>query len=335
MSNQTPARRIEVFVVVPPRTMLLDVSGPLEVLRQANREQHGVHFVVRYIGPSPQVVTSIGIELAGVEPLPASLPDDAMIVLVGDVQEVMAGFPASDPRRDDKDRKAIIAWLRNTAKLSHKVISICSGALLAARAGLLDGRACTTHHVCCAELAEIAPRARVLENRLFVQDGNCYTSAGVTAGIDLMLQLVAQLVDPACAAAVARYLVVYLRRSGGDPQLSPWLEGRNHLHRSIHRIQDAITADPVKPWTLSSLARIAGASSRHLSRLFHEHTGMSITEYKNRMRVALAHELLSQTSFDMEIVAERSGFGSTRQLRRAWKRFHPTAPREARQSAHL
>jgi transcriptional regulator GlxA family with amidase domain len=95
-----------------------------------------------------------------------------------------------------------------------------------------------------------------------------------------MLQLVAQLIDHACAATVARYLVVYLRRSGGDPQLSPWLEGRNHLHPSIHRIQDAITANPVKPWTLATLARIAGASSRHLSRLFHEHTGMSITEYK-------------------------------------------------------
>ena len=314
--------------------MLLDVSGPLEVLRQANREQHELQFAVRYIGPSPRVITSIGIELAGIEPLPGCLPDDAMVVLVGDVQELMAGFTSNDPRHDNKDQKAIVAWLRAIAKPSHKLISICSGALLAARAGLLDGRACTTHHVCCAELSEVAPRARVLENRLFVQDGNCYTSAGVTAGIDLMLQLVAQLIDHACAAAVARYLVVYLRRSGGDPQLSPWLEGRNHLHPSIHRIQDAITSDPVKPWTLSSLARIAGASSRHLSRLFHEHTGMSITEYKNRLRVALAHELLSQTRLDMEIVAERSGFGSTRQLRRAWKRFHPTAPREARQSVH-
>lgn len=313
--------------------MLLDVSGPLEVLRQANREQDELQFVVRYIGPSSRVVTSIGIEVAGIEPLPGSLPDDAMIVLVGDVQELMAGFQTSDPSRDDQDQQAIIVWLRAIAKPSHKLISICSGSLLAARAGLLDGRGCTTHHLCCAELAELAPRARVLENRLFVQDGNCYTSAGVTAGIDLMLQLVAQLIDHACAAAVARYLVVYLRRSGGDPQLSPWLEGRNHLHPSIHRIQDAITANPVKPWTLPTLARIAGASSRHLSRLFHEHTGMSITEYKNRLRVALAHELLSQTRLDMEIVAERSGFGSTRQMRRAWKRFHPTAPREARHSA--
>jgi transcriptional regulator GlxA family with amidase domain len=124
--------------------------------------------------------------------------------------------------------------------------------------------------------------------------------------------------------------VVYLRRSGADPQLSPWLQGRNHIHPAVHRAQDAMAADPAKAWTLQRLARIAGASSRHLSRLFHEHAGMSISDYRNRLRVALARELLSQTQFDMEYVAERSGFGSTRQLRRAWRRQYPSNPREAR-----
>jgi transcriptional regulator GlxA family with amidase domain len=128
-------------------------------------------------------------------------------------------------------------------------------------------------------------------------------------------------------------MVVYLRRSGSDPQLSPWLEGRNHIHPAVHRVQDAITADPTKTWTLRALARIAGASSRHLTRLFQEYAGMSITDYKNSLRVALARELISQTGLDMERVAERVGFGSTRQLRRAWGRMYETAPKDARSHA--
>jgi transcriptional regulator GlxA family with amidase domain len=180
----------------------------------------------------------------------------------------------------------------------------------------------------------IAPRARILENRLYVEDGERYSSAGITAGIDLMLHLVHQSTDQSCAVAVARYLVVYLRRSGSDPQLSPWLEGRNHIHPAVHRVQDAIAAELTKPWNLTALARIACASERHLSRLFHEHVGMSIPEYSSRLRVAYARELLRETRLDMERVAEQSGFSSTRQLRRAWERIHKTPPRQARLHSH-
>ena len=175
-----------------------------------------------------------------------------------------------------------------------------------------------------------APKAKVLDNRLYVEDGECYSSAGITAGVDLMLHLVGRLTDESCAAAIARYLVVYFWRTGADPQLSPWLEGRNHVHPMVHRVQDAITRNPAKTWSLSGLSRIAGASNRHLSRLFHEHAGMSITDYRNRLRVTLAHELISQTQLDIERVAERAGFGSSRQLRRAWRRLYETTPRQAR-----
>jgi transcriptional regulator GlxA family with amidase domain len=324
-------RLVSVYVVLPQQTMLLDVAGPLEVVRAAQREQTAVRFEVRYVGPAAEVSTSIGLTVAGIEPLPQRLPDGAMVMVSGMVEYGMtSGADAAARRRSGMGDAEIVAWLRETVRPGHKVVAICSGALLAARAGLLDGRACTTHHACCEELAKLAPDARVLENRLYVEDGNRYTSAGVTSGIDLMLHIVSQLTGDACAAAVARYLVVYLRRGGSDPQLSPWLEGRNHLHPAVHRVQDAIAADPAKGWTLRGLARIAGASSRHLTRLFQEYAGMSVTDYKNSLRVALAKELLSQTSLDMERVAERAGFGSTRQLRRAWGRLYDTAPRQAR-----
>jgi transcriptional regulator GlxA family with amidase domain len=332
------AQQIPVFVVLPPRLLLLDLAGPLEVLRQANRVQGAVRFEVQYVGPSSEVLTSIGIRLAAIEPLPDKLPPEAWVVLAGDVENVMLSRGRTGPgksQEDEANEEAIVAWLKQTIQPGHKLISICTGALMAAQAGLLDGHACTTHHLSCAELAAIAPQARVLENRLYIEDGERYSSAGITAGIDLMLHLVHQCTDQSCAIAVARYLVVYLRRSGADPQLSPWLEGRNHLHPAVHRVQDAIAGDLKKSWTLRRLARVAGASNRHLSRLFHEHVGVSIAEYSNRLRVAFAQELLRETNLDMEHVAEQAGFSSPRQLRRAWRKVHKTPPREARVRAPL
>lgn len=323
--NGAIERRIGVTVIVPPRALLLDIAGPIEVLRRANIEQHDVHFDVRYASPTPRVASSIGLMLSGIDALPTMLADDAMIVVPGNADNVAFGedTPDADVERDET---AIVAWLARTVHPTHTLVTICSGALLAARAGLLDGHECTTHFSVCAKLAALAPHARVLDNRLYVADGKRCSSAGVTAGTDLMLHLVAALCSPAVAVAVARHLVVYLRRSGSDPQLSPWLEGRNHIHPAVHRAQDAIAAEPSRTWTLAILARIANTSPRHLSRLFNEHAGMGLPEYVNRLRISLARELIGQTRLDMERVAERSGFGSARQLRRAWRRSYATPP---------
>jgi len=323
-------RTIPVIVVLPPRTLLLDVAGPIEVLRKTNIEQDALRFDVTYVSPVPDLTTSIGLPLSGLAPLPAPLPADALVVVAGSTEDVLGH--AETGRGDGEAENEIVAWLGRAVTPAHKLVCICSGALLAARAGLLDGHACTTHHACCTQLAELAPAARVLENRLYVEDRNRLTSAGITAGIDLMLHLVTQLTGPETALAVARYLVVYLRRGGGDPQISPWMTGRNHMHPGIHRAQDIIASDPARPWSVAELARAAGVSTRHLSRLFNEHTGMSVPDYINRLRVAVARDLISQTRIDMEHVAERAGFGSTRQLRRAWGRLYDAPPSALRRS---
>jgi transcriptional regulator GlxA family with amidase domain len=320
-------RRVEVpvYVVTPPRVLLLDVAGPIEVLRKANLEQGALRFVVTYIGPAAGVGSSIGLALTGVSPLPDRLPEGALVVVPGSADAPL-GEAATSRQEDAGHEIAIVDWLKRTVRPGVRLVSICSGALLAARAGLLDGHECTTHHGCVAELARAAPLARVRENRLYVEDGERLTSAGITAGVDLMLHIVAGMAGHACALAVARYLVVYLRRGGADPQLSPWLEGRNHIHPAVHRAQDAVAADPARDWVVDTLARAAAASPRHLSRLFNEHAGMSVTEYVNRIRVALAQEFLTGSRLDMESVAERAGFASTRQLRRAWGRLHDLPP---------
>ncbi|MCU4162233.1 helix-turn-helix domain-containing protein [Acidiphilium sp. AL] len=320
---------IPVYVVIPPRVLLLDVAGPVEVLRKANLEQTAVRFAVSYVSPSPEIGSSIGLAVAGIAPLPNHLPDGALVVVAGSA-DVPLGTRSRN-RDEDMAREAeIVAWLGRTPRPGIKLVLICSGALLAARAGLLDDRDCTTHHACIAELARIAPNARVLENRLYVEDGDRLTSAGITAGIDLMLHIVARMAGDACALSIARYLVVYLRRSAADPQISPWLQGRNHIHPSVHRAQDAVATAPARDWSVETLARVAATSPRNLSRLFNENAGMSITDYVNRMRVALAWELLTNSRLDIETVAERAGFASTRQLRRAWTRLHDLPPSRLR-----
>ncbi|KAB0677569.1 GlxA family transcriptional regulator [Aureimonas leprariae] len=327
--NASPVpREIEVVVVVPPRVLLLDIAGPIEVLRKANMEQAAVRFAVSYVGPTAMVGSSIGLGLAGIAPLPEAVPPGALVVVPGEASQTLGSD--DDGHGDDAQEAAIVAWLAKVVRPGVQLATICSGALLAGQAGLLDGHDCTTHHATVAELARVAPRARVVENRLFVESGERLTSAGITSGVDLMLHLVAKEAGHAAALAVARFLVVYLRRAGSDPQLSPWLEGRNHLHPAVHRAQDAVAADPARPWSLEALARTAATSPRNLSRLFNEHAEMSVTDYVNRMRVALAHELVANSRLDLEHVASRAGFGSTRQLRRAWRRFHASPPSSMR-----
>jgi len=329
MSTST-RRTIVVYVVLAPHTLLLDIAGPLEVLRKANDYQRNIRFETRFVGPISEVTSSVRLTLSRIEPLPDELPANAFVMVPGatDVSGTAGGA-----RTISAAEEKIVAWLRRAVTPGHTLISICAGALLAGRAGLLDDHLCTTHHVCCTELARLAPRAKILENRLYVEDGQVLTSAGVTAGIDLMLHLVSRLIDTACAVRIARALVIYLRRTGADPQLSPWLEGRNHLHAAVHRVQDAIAAKPAQDWKLEDAAAIAQMSPRHLSRLFNEQAGMSLADYTNRVRIALAGELLKQTRLDIEDVAERTGFASPRQFRRAWGRYHPLPPSQARTTA--
>ncbi len=285
----------------------------------ANRYQRDVRFDLHYAGASTHVESSIGLEVSGISALPKKLPLDAMIVVAG------AGNHPPDAA-SQAARSAIVDWLRGIAHPKRKLVFICSGALLAARAGLLDHRACTTHHSDCVELRSTAIGAKVHDNRIYVNDGNIYTSAGVTAGIDLMLHIISEIAGPLCAVAVARNMVVYMRRTGTDPQLSPWLDGRNHIHPVVHRVQDAIGANPAHPWTLEELSALSNSSPRHLARLFRSHTGTTPLEYINRLRVAVAQQLLSNSQLPIDHVADRAGFGSSRHLRRIWRQYSNLPP---------
>ena len=181
-----------------------------------------------------------------------------------------------------------------------------------------------------ARTEQLAPTAEVLDSRVFVEDGEVCTSAGITAGIDLALHLIAKLGSPRLAVAVAREMAVYMRRAAGDPALSPWLEGRNHMNTAIHRVQDALLKAPAQDWPLARLADIGHLSVRSLTRHFREASGMSVNRYHARLRVALARQALANGD-NVERAAERAGLGSARQLRRLWAAHADDLPSSVRQ----
>jgi transcriptional regulator GlxA family with amidase domain len=169
-----------------------------------------------------------------------------------------------------------------------------------------------------------------LDVRVSDEDGGISSSAGISGGIDLALHLIEAGAGAGIAQAVARELVVWVRRTGSDPQLSPWLAFRNHMHPAVHRVEDAISGAPERAWTLEELARRAHTSVRNLTRLFREHTGTTIVDYQQRLRVARARQLLDDPSRSVERVAELVGFGSARSLRRIFAKIEGAAPRRHR-----
>ena len=300
-----------VYFLVLPGVMALDVTGPAETLQLANG-----HFALHYIGPHASVLSSTGMTIAEIAPLPDKLPDNSLLVVPG-VYDSTLWF-------DTEAATQARAWLRQQqAAISTQritLVCICSGALLAAQAGLLNGVQCTTHHDVLPRLKVAAPAALVKDNRVFVEDAGIWTSAGITAGIDLALHLINRLCGAAQALKVAREMVVWFRRSGDDPQLSPWLRYRNHLHPAIHRAQDAMIAHPENDWSLSMLAERAHVSERHLTRLFRQHLGISVREYHEQLRLVIARQRQQQGEA-AEKAALAAGFSSARQLRRAHQRW--------------
>lgn len=328
------AALIDVLVVVPPRTLLLDIAGPAEAFRLANQqlERHGQapRFQLRYAGPQATVASSVGLQLAGLEPLPRTLDRPTWLLLVGQHADTL--------RQPDAATHDTTAWLRRDMRpllqpgTSHRLVTVCAGTLMAARAGLLGAQRCTTHHDHLGALRALAPQAQVVENRVFVVDGSLASSAGVTAGIDLALHLIAQACGDAVAAATAKTMVVYLRRTPNDPELSPLLAHRHHIHPALHRAQDAVCERPDAGWTLDTLAAAAHVTSRHLLRLFADHAAVSPMTYVEKIRLERARQALSRGA-SVTRAAESAGFASDLQLRRAWGRHFSGTPRGAQRAA--
>jgi len=312
---------IDVFFLVLPDTLLLDLVGPAEALRLANQQLaargRAPAFRLRYVAARAEVATSIGLQLTGLAPLPDALPAGAWVVLLG-----RPGLKESLPTMQREGWMGARHWLTRVVApalerdASLRLLTVCVGTLLAADAGLLGRRQVTTHHEHLEILARLAPQAQVCANRVFVVDGPVWSSAGITAGIDLALHCIGQVCGDAVAAAVAETMVVFQRRGADDPQRSPLLDGRNHLHPAVHRVQNAVCERPGHPWDVPALAAVAHVTPRHLARLFKDHAGVSPRDYVEHVRSGLAEQAIAR-GLPMSQAAELAGFGTDRQFRRA------------------
>ena len=310
---------IQVHFLLLPGSLLLDWAGPAEALRIANQAllARGAPpaFALHFVGPQAQALSSVGACISDLAPLPdlrgRPASERHWVVVLGQPGETM---DLSSPAH-----RAALHWLRGLRLRAGQLelLCICAGSVLAAQAGLLSGRRATTHHHHLEELQQADARCEVVQNRVFVLDGPVCSSAGVTSGIDLTLHRIAAICGPALAAQVAQTLVVALRRGPQDPELSPFLNHRNHLHPALHRVQDAVSQEPQRDWTVPRMAALAHTSARHLARLFAEHAGIAPLAYLRRLRLATAAAGL-QAGLNVTQAAAMAGFSSDTQLRRAW-----------------
>jgi transcriptional regulator GlxA family with amidase domain len=304
----------EVVVVGYDGVALLDVAGPVEVFEGA-RQTGGADYRVRLatVGGGPMRAT------AGLQVLAEDLADiDGPV----DTLLVVGGFGTETAAVDE----VLIGHVRRLAVDARRVAGVCTGARVLAVAGLLDGGRATTHWAYCAELARRHPTVEVVPNAIFVRHGRVTTSAGVTAGIDLSLALVADDHGQDLARRIARWLVVFLQRPGGQSQFS--VRSRVPAVRSdgLRVLLDSIAADPAAAWTVADMADRAAMSTRHLARVFPREVGLPPAQYVERARVEFATELLDSGDEALEVVARRSGFGSPETLRRAFQRVIGVSP---------
>ncbi|WP_260854435.1 GlxA family transcriptional regulator [Paraburkholderia sp. BCC1884] len=318
LASRKEMRRV--FFVVPPQVHMLDLGGPLQIL--SSLSALGIAPIETVcVGPQKEIKSFQGVTLSAVRPLPARLGSGDVVIVVG------CKFSLDEPFTPAQSQ--IVKWLQTVVKplLGDIVLaSVCTGAFLLGAAGLLDQRDCTTHHDHLARLQQRHPDAHVLSNRLLVEDGALITSAGVSAGIDLALHLIACRFGAATAIRVARENVVPFRRMSRDPILDVQLRYRDHNHLAIHAIQDFLTEQPGCALPYQELASRFALSYRHLARLFQQECGITVKKYQQQLRLALARRLLKCSSLPIERIAEHCGFASVQAFRSAWRQEEVLAP---------
>ncbi|MBF6089717.1 GlxA family transcriptional regulator [Nocardia cyriacigeorgica] len=312
-----------VVIAVFPEVDLLDVTGPAEVFALANRETAGrAGYRVRLAAPAPGPVTTS----AGVRVLPDLTFDqvDGRVdtLLVPGAVEMTDGGPLA---RIDTD---VVAWLRETAPRAGRVASVCVGAHLLAAAGLLDGKTATTHWSTAAQLAARHPQVTVDPDPIFVRTdrGRLWTGAGISACLDLALALVAEDLGEQTALAVARQLVMYLKRQGGQSQFSVPLSRPAPARRDIDQLRLWIAEHFDEDLTTEVLAARMRLSERHFVRVFTTEMGVGPSAYVEATRVEVARRLLETTDHSLDQIAASSGLGSVETLHRAFKRQLGTTP---------
>jgi transcriptional regulator GlxA family with amidase domain len=309
-----------VVILAFPGVQPLDVVGPAEVFSGTALLAPGA-YTVEVVAGEREPILARG---SGYTIVPAATtaacrgPIDTLIIA--------GGFGVDDALKD----ASLVGWVRAAARRSRRITSVCSGALLLAAAGLLDGRRATTHWASCDELQRRHPEVIVDPKPIFVRDGNVWTSAGVTAGIDLALALVEDDLGPEVAREVARWLVVFLQRPGGQAQFSSHLASAPALRKPLRELQAWMADNLDGDLRVEALAARAAMSPRNFARMFRRETGLTPAAYVEALRVEAARQRLERGLEPVDLVAERTGFGTPETMRRAFARRVGVAPAEYR-----
>lgn len=303
----------------------LDIVGPFEVFTGASlfvTGRGGDGYSVRVVSVDGEPVsTGTGLTLVA-QPLPGADEEVDTVVLPG-------GYGTEAARKDD----ALMDWIAAIAPRARRVVSVCTGAVLAAHAGLLDGCVATTHWAFAPQMADEFPSVTVNPDPIFVRSSEkVWTAAGVTAGIDLALSLVEDDHGTEAAQTVARYLVMYLRRPGGQTQFAAPVWMPRARRTPIRDVQEAIESEPGGPHSISALARRAAMSPRHFTRVFTGEVGEAPGAYVERIRTEAARRQLEETDDTLTAIAARCGFGSAETLRRNFVRRLGVSPDQYRKT---
>jgi transcriptional regulator GlxA family with amidase domain len=302
-----------VWFLVVPRTGLLDIAGPWEVLGHANDVLGRPAYRLELRGPrTPATETRYGLVVNGLRPLPRRVPQGGLPDLA-----IVAGAPVN---QRPGEQTALVAWLRRFHARIPTLVSICTGAFVLGAAGVLDGRRATTHWMSLDQLRARVPTARVVDEGIFVHDRGVWTSAGVTAGIDLTLALVEADHGREVAMAVARRLVLFLRRSGHQAQFSAALARQEKGPPELRDISSFVVEHLDEPLAVDRIAAGVGMSARTLSRWCRQHLGEAPAELVRRLRLDEARRLLEETDLPLKEITARTGLGDTSTLWRVFTR---------------
>ena len=312
-------RTREILVVAVEGCESLDIMGPVEVFDYAARQVPGA-YRIRVVGPSTEgwITMSNGIGIK-VDPLSDPVPRHDTLMIAG-------GIGA----RAAVDDQEVLAWIVRASKKAKRTTSVCTGAYLLAAAGLLDNRRATTHWQWCDGLAQSYPEVQVDSDPVFIRDGDIWTSAGVTAGMDLALALVEDDLGPELALSVARELVVFFKRPGGQSQFSGALSAQQATQPALRELQAWIVGNLDADLSVSALAKRANMSERSFTRAFRREVGQSPAAYVEALRIEHARALLEEGAPSLEAVAQAAGFASAEVLRRAFHRRVGVSPGDYR-----
>jgi transcriptional regulator GlxA family with amidase domain len=303
----------KVVIVGPPPVQVLDVTGPLEVFSNAP------DYEIQLANPGLErtLQTNRGVVLGDATPIAdVRGPVDTLVI---------AGGPGAESGSYDPN---FIAWIAKVAKQSRRVASICTGAFLLAEAGLLSGKQTVTHWSFCDRLAREYPQIIVRPEPIYLRDGSIYTSAGITAGIDLSLALVEEDHGHETALKIARFLVMFLVRPGGQAQYSHMLSHQAITSQPLRELQVWMLQHLRDDLTVESLAERIGVSARHFTRVCLRETGMNPGQFVDRMRVEAAQQIIDSSSRGLKEIAGSCGFKSADAMRRTFLRVLSVTPAE-------